>query len=187
MTNKTDTDNALGNIPNRQGIIFVGGIHGAGKSTFAHWLSKKTSLEHFSCSTLIEEAKNIQFSQEKVSGQIDSNQGDLVRAVHSLRRVKGDFILDGHFCLRNERGDITRLAPNIFQGIAPGNIILIEADAHDILARRPQMNMAPEEVQRFMDGEREHALYVGLTLGIPVYQAVSNDSGKTYAITQIPG
>ena len=52
-------------------MIFVGGIHGVGKTSFCKKISKAYSLEFYSASALISEIKKEQFSKNKMVEHIN--------------------------------------------------------------------------------------------------------------------
>lgn len=53
------------------------------------------------------------FSADKFVSDIDDNKVLLLDAINDLRQADKEFILDGHFCLLNENGVITRIPMEI--------------------------------------------------------------------------
>ncbi len=49
------------------------------------------------------------FLVDKFVSGIDDNQAILLDAINKLQQADEEFILDGHFCLLNEDGVITRI------------------------------------------------------------------------------
>lgn len=85
-------------------MIFLGGVHGVGKSSMCTEVAGKIELEFFSASSII--------SQEKTSRSLDSrttvhdmkdNQYLLLRGIEKIKRQRNLFILDGHFSLRQKK------------------------------------------------------------------------------------
>ncbi len=90
-------------------MIFISGVHGVGKSYFCDMVKTETGIESYSASTLITQKEHSGFSKDKLIPDIDDNQQYLLQAVSELRDSGENFILDGHFCLLNASGEITRI------------------------------------------------------------------------------
>jgi adenylate kinase len=80
-------------------VIFLGGVHGVGKSTLAA-LCKESGVEHLRASDLIKQASSeARFDERKRVKDVDGNQGILVRSLNARIDGGGKFLLDGHFTL----------------------------------------------------------------------------------------
>lgn len=90
-------------------MIFVSGIHGVGKTYFCNMVKDKLGINNYSASQLIAGRREKGFSADKFVSDIDDNQVLLLNAINELRQTGEEFILDGHFCLLNEEGVITRI------------------------------------------------------------------------------
>lgn len=91
-------------------MIFISGIHGVGKTFFCNLVKKETGIETYSASALITQKKHAGFSKDKLISDIGSNQHYLLQAVDELKSSGHNFILDGHFCLLDTYGVISRIA-----------------------------------------------------------------------------
>lgn len=82
-------------------IVFVGGVHGVGKSTHCQRISKRAGLQWFMASALIKaEMQSAIAVGSKVVVDPIENQGLLLRGVHNcMRPDQGKVLLDGHFTL----------------------------------------------------------------------------------------
>ena len=167
------------------GILFVGGIHGVGKSTFCRHFSQLHRIPHYSCSTIIEQTKNIKFSENKQTHDVCGNQRDLINAIELIKQLNGNFLLDGHFCLRDVNGNINEIETDVFKNIMPSVIIILEAEPADILKRRPEMGMSLEEIEQFLKKETTRALEISDALNVPIYRAALSDCGNTYSFSPI--
>ncbi len=95
-------------------MIFISGVHGAGKSYFCEKVKSELNIETYSASTLISERKHKPFSADRLIPDIDTNQHYLLSAVDELRAHNNNFLLDGHFCLLNGEGVVTRIGIETF-------------------------------------------------------------------------
>ena len=90
-------------------MIFISGIHGVGKTYLCSKLKEEFGFKAFSSSQLISQQKGKDLSNNKLTGDIEDNQYYLCKAVDELKESINMFLLDGHFCLLNETGVITRV------------------------------------------------------------------------------
>lgn len=152
-------------------MIFISGVHGVGKSYFCNLVKEATDIECFSASTLIKERKKQGFSNDKLVADIDENQLHLLAAVNDLRNSFGEFLLDGHFCLLNTKGMITRIPLDTFTTLKPEAIILLTEDP-EIIAKRRQERDGVEhkasDIKVFQDEEVKYAKEISDLLNIPL-------------------
>ncbi len=102
-------------------MIFISGIHGVGKSYFCDKVKAELGIDTFSASKLISERKHAGFSSNKLIPDIDENQQYLLLAVSELNAVNTDYLLDGHLCLLNAEGKVTRIPSETFTALKPKN------------------------------------------------------------------
>ena len=152
-------------------MVFISGIHGVGKSYFCSLVKEATGIECFSASTLIKERKKQEFSADKLVADIDVNQLYLLRAVAELRANLGEFLLDGHFCLLNTEGLITRIAFDTFAALSPEAIVLL-TEAPEVIAKRRQerddVELKTSDIKVFQDEEVKYAVEVSKLLNVPL-------------------
>lgn len=162
-------------------IFFVGGIHGAGKGKTCADLSKNLGLEYLSASELI---NWLQLSPEKGNknvSDIPATQELLVSSLKSILSPKKKYILDGHFCLFNHRGDIQNIAPKVFQTIAPIAILVITCEPAVIqkrLVERDNKMYRLSSLHRMQRNEIEHGQLIAQIEGVP-FHIVKCDEVKT--------
>ena len=152
-------------------MIFVSGIHGVGKTYFCDMLRAKLGIETYSASQLIEKRKSVLFSPKKHVSDIEQNQVLLLEAIEELRGSGYEFVLDGHFCLLNERGDITRISKETYISLKPDAMILLTEEPSVIADRRYQRDGIKQELSeifRFQEAERAYAIEIATELGIPL-------------------
>lgn len=101
-------------------VIFICGIHGAGKTTFAKKLSEQLGYPHFSSSELIRGKTPDALPEsagEKRVRDCDQNQITLIRAVNELSKKYPTIILDGHATILNLEGAPIPLDKQVFQAL----------------------------------------------------------------------
>ena len=120
-------------------LIFVGGIHGVGKSTFCKKLqAQHDGLELFSASSLITHYKSNAFTSSKKVGQIEDNQDVLVKAFNLQKKSKKLVLLDGHFCLFDNQYSPQRISQRIFEQLNVELFILLTAPLDIVFERMEQ-------------------------------------------------
>lgn len=154
----------------KKNVIFVGGIHGVGKTYFCSNLSQNINRQHFSCSELISKFKDIN-PQNKLTKDIDENQTILKLALDTYLLPTNDYILDGHFCLINEQGDISRIPESTFINLNISNILVLENDCNiiiDNLKKRDNKIYKESLIQKFQQEEILYAKYIANLLDINI-------------------
>lgn len=116
-------------------VVFIGGIHGVGKTYFCNQINKKYQLPVYSASNLISKAKKEMFKKDKLIADIDGNQDYLITAVKELDLSKGRCLLDGHFCLLNEHGEAERIPIETFKKLPIEAIIVLYDNVEKIVDR----------------------------------------------------
>lgn len=140
-------------------MIFVSGIHGVGKTYFCNMMKKRLNIESYSASQLIAFRRNERFSENKLVSDIDDNQDLLVAAIDELRKAGKEFILDGHFCLLNESGEITRIPLNTYMLLKPDVIILLTEKPEIIADRRLQRDNVCQGISEIAVFQEEEECY----------------------------
>ena len=152
-------------------MIFVSGIHGVGKTFFCNMTKEKLNIQSYSASQLIAAKRKKYFSENKLVSDIDDNQDLLLKAVEELRRTSEEFILDGHFCLLNKDGDITRIPLDTFVLLKPDAIILLTENPEIIAERRQQrdnVQQSVSEIKAFQEAEKLYAEEIAEQFNIPL-------------------
>ncbi len=105
-------------------MIFISGVHGVGKSYFCGMVKEATGIKSYSASTLITQKKHSGFAKDKLIPDIDDNQHYLLQAINELKASGDNFILDGHFCLLNASGKITRIPADTFTSLKKEDLFM---------------------------------------------------------------
>lgn len=152
-------------------MIFVGGIHGVGKTYFCEKIKKSLGFDYYTASQLIERQRGVQFDVDKKVADINSNQVLLIEALNKLRESGKEFVLDGHFCLVNNDGDISRVPFETFQEVKPNKIILLTENPQVIMQRRAErdgIELDIKEIAAFQHEEYSYAVEVARKIGCPI-------------------
>ncbi|PEC62927.1 ATP-binding protein [Bacillus toyonensis] len=142
-------------------FIFLSGIHGAGKSTLATELEKKTDIRTFSVSDLIRKAGNNMDVIDKKTENISRNQ-ELWKSELKKLNVEGSkLLLDGHFCLLDKSRNIVALPFTTFKNTQMSKIICIKSDPQIIkerLLKRDNNEYSVALLEEFQNCELQQAM-----------------------------
>lgn len=158
-------------------MIFVSGIHGVGKTYFCNIVEEKLGIKSYSASQLIAEKRIKGFPVDKLVSDIDENQLFLLTAIDELRKKEEEFILDGHFCLLDKEGIISRISMDTYTALKPNKIILLTEQPSIVVARRFQrdgITMDENIVSSFQREEIAYANEVAEYLDIPLIISSGN-------------
>lgn len=152
-----------------QRVLFVGGIHGVGKTVFCNALAKRMGVDHLSASDLIlgiEREKSL----PKQVVDLKSNQDLLIQVLKKHLKANQRYLLDGHFCLLDEQSCISKIPFQTFKDIAPRGILVLHDDVLDIQTRlrnRDNREYDLASLQSLQESELLHAEQVATSLNIP--------------------
>lgn len=152
-------------------MILVSGIHGVGKSFFCDCVKEQLNINYYSASQLITAKRNKGFSEDKHVPDIDNNQPLLIESIEELRQNEGEFILDGHFCLLDADGRITRIPSETYTSLKPDRIVLLTERPEIIAERREKRDGVQQDIndiKAFQDAERVYAKEISDQLEIPL-------------------
>jgi adenylate kinase len=160
-------------------MIFVGGIHGVGKTFFCKKISQNFNLLHYAASVLISEEKKEQYSSNKKIINLDKNQDLLLTALQRHNLVSQDFLLDGHFCLLNKEGEVTKIPEETFKMLSPSSVIIL-IDSPDKIAerifQRDKVKYDIEFIAYFQKEEIDYAQKITAKMEIPIHIINSAES-----------
>lgn len=116
-------------------IIFVGGIHGVGKSTLCAQVCSRFGIEHLVAGDLIRAQRNATPTKAKAVNGVGENQDLLVQALRGVLVGGRTYLLDGHFALLAGDGLIADIPVDTYQAIAPVGVALVLGDPERIADR----------------------------------------------------
>jgi len=163
-------------------IIFIGGIHGVGKSTLCLKICKKHNIDYLSASRLIENYKkkhSIEIADRgKPVKDIDNNQTILINALHENIVTNNTYFLDGHFTLFDMKENIEAVPETIFRHVAPKAIIVLLDKPKSILSRlmkRDQQKYNVKLLSAMQKMELKIAKTIAKKLKIQVHEVPYDD------------
>ncbi|CAM2913362.1 ATP-binding protein [Paenibacillus sediminis] len=153
-------------------LIFIGGVHGVGKTTFCNELVNTYQIPTYSASRIISELKKQNLPSNKLIPDIDVNQAFLLEGLKKIKSMRKVFILDGHFCLINENRTISKIPETVFYQIKPSACIVVMDTVSSIIERleiRDNIDYESSFIEHFQDEEINHAVFLANTLNIPYH------------------
>lgn len=166
-------------------IVFIGGVHGVGKSTFVNDVRKKCpKVEGLSCSTILKWEN----PKRKQVEDVEENQNRLLTNLPYFIDIDKEYLLDGHFCLLTKQNTIERVPIDVFEAINPDMILLLEESPEIIsqrLADRDSAKYSIDLITAFLREERKYAQETADTLGIPI--VFCNNANRNTCIEEVVG
>jgi adenylate kinase len=158
--------------------IFVGGVHGVGKTTFCAALGPVLSAEHVTASSLIRKCRTLDSS--KLVSTVQENQRALIEAYRELETTCGRVLLDGHFCLLNKTKEVERVPDAVFRGLSVDMFLMLIAPEEEVERRlstrvESASGLDLETLRRLQAQEVQHAQGLAESLAIPL---LTVDVGK---------
>ena len=162
----------------KKNIIFVGGIHCVGKTTFSRKIKESIPLiETLSCSEVLKWEN----SKKKNVEDIESNQNRLIANLVEIIDIDKPYLLDGHFCLLNKNNNVERIGIDTFGDINPEMIILLIEDIDVIqkrLQERDNREYSIDILKKLASEETKYAHEVAQQIGVPIYVIKASEYRK---------
>lgn len=150
-------------------IYFIAGAHAVGKSTLCDYFAKENNFIHKSASALIAEARGVNFNLDKKTSTAEENQKLLISKLSEIRKSDLNLLLDGHFVLVGNQGELIGLKTDVFQDMKLDGVILIECEDIKIEERfnirGATLHYSPSELRK---AERKNAVEICTILSIPL-------------------
>lgn len=121
-------------------------------------------------SELINKYGNVNFRNDKRTQDISKNQDYLIQAIKN-ENLPQEYILNGHFCLLNEKGIPERIPIETFYGLNPNKIIVLKQRPEIIVGRRIIRDLeevSVEETRDFQNEEINYGKEVAKKLNVPI-------------------
>jgi len=157
-------------------MVFLGGVHGVGKSTICNEIFKGFGYQCVSASSLISAYGRVTDHDKRVE-HIEENQLVLLEAIDKAKEKNWRLLLDGHFTLINGHGEVVPVDVEVFRAMNPNQLILIKGNSDEITNRlqsRDKKTWTNSFVSKFQKAEEDHARYVAKSIGVPL-RIINND------------
>ncbi len=151
-------------------VIFIGGIHGVGKTYFRNKFLCPAGWYGISASEIIKQ-KSGEVNFNKRVARVKSNQDILTEGLVSIKQNFYKIALDGHFSLINAMGQLTLVPEDTFTEINPSAIIVLTAPVDIIqnrLCKRDNQKYSIFFISSFQEKEIEYAEKLAKVLSIPM-------------------
>lgn len=158
-------------------LIFIGGIHGAGKGTVCRKVCEQTDLVHITASEVLKWEEISKPDNKKVE-DIQYTQNRLIEGLNRIKEDGKSYLLDGHFCLFNSDGVAEKVPFDTFKAILPKAIVVVMADVKQIkkrLTERDNMIYDSEILQKMQSIEKEYAKEIAVEFNVPFVEIKGGD------------
>ena len=153
------------------GVIFVAGIYGVGKSTLCERLSRLIHIPFYSAGDLISKQVGETYGENKKVRNKEHNQNVLIESINQKIIKEHLIMLAGHFCILGNDNKPEELPSYVYEKMNIGAIVLLEADPCVIikhLRKRDGKKYARELIESFIELERRCAAKTAEVLGVPL-------------------
>ena len=172
-------------------MIFLGGVHGVGKTSMCAGVSERFGLQVISASAIIR-AERAQPSSDSRTAvlNVGGNQGLLVRGVQRIvADVPARYLLDGHFALRTLAGNIEEIGADVFRAIGVSGLICLIDDPTAIAQRLEKRDCVAHDaitISELQSAELRSAEAISGTLGLRL-KVVKAFDARTFEDSLIGG
>ena len=153
------------------GVIFIAGVYGVGKSTLCEKISEIINLPFYSASELISEQVGETYGVNKKVFNKDVTQNILLKCIDSKMSEDSAMILAGHFCILSECNEPEKLPFYVYEKMNISLIVLLEATTDEIvrnLKKRDKKTYSREVIDELLITERNYAMKVSEVLKVPM-------------------
>lgn len=160
-------------------VIFIGGVHGVGKTTVAKVASAQLTIPTHTCSALIREELSADSLDLHGQSVVERNQRALLQAVRKVANKFNSIMLDGHFSLVVGGITPTPVPLEFFLALAPRAVLLIEDDPFAVsqrLMERDGKLVDPDVISERMQYERSCAERVCGVIGLDLLSSPPDPS-----------
>ncbi|EGH8510157.1 AAA family ATPase [Salmonella enterica] len=164
-------------------LIFIAGVHGVGKGHLCSLAEKETGVIHVSASDLIKNNSQLTFDNTKFTATPDKNQRILLAAIKDLKNKETNILLDGHFSLINNIGEVENLKITVFNEMQLDGVILI-TEPPEIITQRLLSRDGVKisyNLEQLIKSEKENAIHITNELKIPLIILNSPSKDSFYA------
>lgn len=144
-----------------QGVYFIAGIYGTGKTTVGRQLSKQFGISFYEASELIKKHNGEEYGAVKYVKDVNRNQEILIEEVSKTLRQEKAIILAGHFAIFTKERLVEVIPEKAFQQLGLTSIILLETSidrAMRHLKGRDDKNYTVDELRALAAEEKNNCL-----------------------------
>jgi predicted transcriptional regulator/shikimate kinase len=172
--------------PSSTFLVFLGGPHGAGKTTIGKALAQELGFFHTSASQLIKIGGG-EVRQDKTVTKLKTNQEILTQGISLLTQNHRRIALDGHFCLISTEGSLSNIELETYRKLGINAIIhlsLGKATLAKRLATRPVALPANLNLDKYLLNSQFRAQEIAKAMNVPLLH-VKTSQKPASCITKI--
>lgn len=152
-------------------LIFLGGVHGVGKSSMCSDFGERYQMNVLSAGAIIRAERQNPLPDTRTTVQdVSGNQELLVRGIRRQRDVlPGRYLLDGHFVLKTTAGNIEEIGVDIFSAMGVSHLVCLHDDPTAIARRLSERDGSVQDVDAIATlqlAELDRAAFVSGSLGV---------------------
>lgn len=150
-------------------MVFMGGVHGVGKSIICKKIFTPAGYHCVSASSLIADQGKKTDDNKRVIN-VSANQSVLIKALKNKIKNYNRLLLDGHFTLINDQGNIEPIDIDVFRSMKINQLFFVKGRADEISVRlknRDDKKWNASFIDMFQKEEENHARYIAKNLSIP--------------------
>lgn len=169
----------------KSNIIFVGGIHGVGKSTICRRICAELNIEYLSASKLIKWSELNEDTNNKKVEDLSLTQDRLIEGLKNRVQKDKTYILDGHYCLLNGNNEIEKIPFETFEQIKPKFFVIVVKDVNEIKKQLEVRDNKPYDInllERFQNNEIKYAQDLSKLMNIPLIILEGSDYSEFIAL-----
>lgn len=151
--------------------FFVGGIHGAGKTSFVERIASEMGLPAYSASSIISDYYVSNPNKVICTNEVLPNQHSLVTGLSKTSWFVDGGILDGHFVLQTDNNSSSVIPSSVFRQLNLDAMFVLSANPTTITSRlkaRDGIDWRVSLVEKMQENEIVHAKQVARDLQIPL-------------------
>lgn len=155
-------------------VLFVGGVHGVGKTHACISATKLLECEYYTASQLIKEERSEAIAEGgKQVKDVNGNQDLLIKSFLRRKHQSSSplILLDGHFVLRDSFGKIQRINSDLFEILEVTRFACFYDDPKEISLRIKKRDCISEPeflIKELQDAEIENAKEIARKLKIDI-------------------
>lgn len=143
-------------------VFLFSGVHGVGKGFFLKKIKNNVQqYSIYSASSLIERYQPSTDAGYKKVSNVNNNQDVLIKAIkEEINCSISNFIIDGHLCIFNAKGEVVRVPEYFFIETQINGIIILQDNPEMICNRISQRDtkvISVNDIKKMQEEEKKYA------------------------------
>ena len=153
-------------------LAFIGGSHGVGKGTTCKEICSQTDLIHITASEVLKWNEISDLNNKNVE-DIGDTQDRLVKGLERVVEKGKRYLLDGHFCLFNSKGEVERVPMATFKKISPSMLLVVTVQTKLVKERLEKKDKKLYDLallEQMQSNEVKYAKEIASELSVPYFK-----------------